>query len=207
MRRSTRSGLSVLLLALMAAQPALAFDYPLSPEAIREAYFLGKQSLEKRQEFFQQYKHSLPVPETGPQVGLIEVRTPFTFIADEVASAGPNYHAEDAQQEFLGKPGHFRVHVEIYFTATYPGANDTAATLGKFWEDFTIHLKQKAEIPSLKVVGEPIYSDQTISGYIGARIDVDYDVKKIDPGAATTIEVDTPDGQQVETIFDLSQLR
>lgn len=197
----------VALAAIFAAQPALAFDYPLSPEAIREGYFLGRQNSDRRQTFLQQYKHNLPVPETGPQVGLIQVETPFTFIADKVASANSNYHAQEAEQEFLGKPGHFRVHVEIYFTATYPGANDTAASLGKFWEDFTVHLKQKAEIPALRVFGQPIYSDQTISGYMGAMIDVDYNVKKIDPGAAATIEVDTPDGQQVKTTFDLARLR
>jgi hypothetical protein len=33
--------LSILLLALAIVPPALGFDYPLSPEAIREAYFLG----------------------------------------------------------------------------------------------------------------------------------------------------------------------
>lgn len=207
MRRPSRSRLSILLLALIAAQPALAFDYPLSPEAIREAYFLGKENADRRRAFLQQYKHSLPVPETGPQVGLIEVETPFTFIADKVSSERSDYHAQEAEQDFLGKPGHFRVHVKIYFTATYPGATDTAASLGNFWDDFKIHLKQKDEIPPLKVAGQPIYSDNTISGYMGAIIDVDYDVKKIDAGAATTIEVDTPDGQDVETTFDLAQLR
>jgi len=207
MKPLIRPAFSILLIALFATQPNFAFDYPLSPEAIREAYFLGKQNPERRQAFLQPYKHSLPVPESGPQVGLIEVETPFVFIAEQVSATGTDYHAQDAEQEFLGKPGHFRVHVEIYFTATYPGANDTAESLGKFWEDFTIHLKQKAEIPALKVSGEPIYSDQTISGYMGAKIDVDYNVKKIDPGALTTIEVDTPDGQDVETIFDLSQLK
>jgi hypothetical protein len=207
MNPRTRLVLSVALAGIFAARPSLAFEYPLSPEAIREAYFLGKQSSERRQAFLEQYKHSLPLPETGPQVGLIEVETPFVFIAEKVSAAGTNYHAQEAEQEFLGKPGHFRVHLEIYFTATYPGANDTAESLGKFWQDFTVHLKQKAEIPPLKVSGEPIYSDQTISGYMGARIDVDYNVKKIDPGTLTTIEVDTPDGQQVETTFDLSQLK
>ena len=207
MKSHIRPVLAVALAAIFAAQPALAFDYPLSPEAIREAYFLGKQNSDRRQAFLQPYKHSLPVPESGPQVGLIEIETPFTFIADAVSQAGSDYHAQEAEQDFLGKPGHFRVHVEIYFTATYPGANDTAASLGNFWSDFTIRLKQKTEIPSRKVAGQPIYSDQTVSGYIGATIDVDYEVKKIDPGAQTTIEVDTPDGQQVETTFDLSQLR
>jgi hypothetical protein len=207
MKPLVRPGLSILISAFFVAQAAFAFSYPLSPEAIREAYFLGKKSAEDRQDFIQQYKHRFPVPESGPQVGLIEVETPFVFVAEAIAASGMDYHAPDAEQEFLGKPGHFRVHVEIYFTATYPGANDTAASLGKFWEDFTVHLRQKNEIEPLKVTGEPIYSDQTISGYMGARIDVDYPLKQIDPGAMTTIEVDTPDGQQVDTVFDLSQLR
>ncbi|MGA8767449.1 MAG: hypothetical protein WB559_10540, partial [Candidatus Acidiferrales bacterium] len=69
------------------------------------------------------------------------------------------------------------------------------------------HLKQDAEIPSRSVHGKPIYDDNSLLGYDGATMDVDYDVKKIDPGAFTTIEVDTPDGQQVETTFSLNNLR
>ncbi len=68
-------------------------------------------------------------------------------------------------------------------------------------------MKQKAEVPSRSVHGQPIYSDDTISGYIGATIDVGYDVNKLDSGEPTTIEVDTPDGQQVEANFSFNELR
>jgi hypothetical protein len=40
-----------------------------------------------------------------------------------------------------------------------------------------------------------------------AAIDVDYDVRKIDSGALTTVDVDTPDGQNIETTFALNGLR
>jgi len=207
MKRIARWGLAVLLPALMIAQPALAYDYPLSPEAIREAYFLGKASPEKRQAFFEPYRQNLPVPKTGANVALIEVETPFACVVDAISHAPASYHAPDAEQDYLGKPAEFRVQVEVYFTETYPKPTDTAATLGDFWRDFQVHMKQKGEVPSRSVHGQPIYSDDTISGYIGAMIDVSYDVEKVDSGALTTIEVDTPDGQQVETDFSFNNLR
>ncbi|HXQ26460.1 MAG TPA: hypothetical protein VN822_08660 [Candidatus Acidoferrales bacterium] len=207
MKASGRLALSILLLAATAAQPLVAFDYPLSSEAIREAYFLGTANSDKRQAFFEKYRHNLPVPKSGADVALIEVETPFVCVVDAIAQAPMNYFAQEAEQDYLGKPGKFRVHVEIYFTPTYPKPDDTAVTLGDFWRDFKIHLKQDAEIPPLSVHGQPIYSEDTISGYIGATIDVEYNVKKIDAGGFTTVEVDTPDGQQVETTFQLNNLR
>jgi hypothetical protein len=207
MNTTLRWALLILLLAVLVAQPALGFDYPFSPEAIREAYFLAKANPEKRQEFFEPYRHNLPPPKSGANVGLIEVETPFAFLVDALMQTPMDYHAADAEKDYLGKPGEFRVHVEIYFTDAYPKPTDTAGTLGEFWNNFQVHLKQDSEVSALSVHGQPIYSDDTISGYIGARIDADYDVNKIDSGALTTIEVDTPDGQQVETSFSLNSLR
>src|SRR5271170_1594575 len=206
MRPIVRSLLPVLL-AVMIAQPALGFDYPFSSETIREAYFLAKANPEKRQEFFERYRHNLPPPKSGANVGLIEVETPFGFLVNALTQTPMDYHAADAEKDYLGKPGQFRVHVEIYFTDTYPKPTDTAGTLGEFWNDFHVHLKQDSEVHARSVHGAPIYSDETISGYEGALIDVDYDVNKLDSGALTTIQVDTPDGQEVETTFSLNELR
>jgi len=207
MRRCSRSGLSLFLLALVAAQSATAFEYPLSSEAIREAYFLARENSDRQTEFLERYKHNLPAPKTGPDVALVELRTPFTLVAEKIGQTNTSYHAQDAEKDFQGKTGRFGVHVEIYFTATYPKPTDTAQSLGDFWNDLKVRLKQGSEISPLKTTGRPIFSDQTISGYMGAMIDADYDAAKIDRGAPATIEVDTPDGQDVETTFDLTQLR
>ena len=200
-----RWALPVLFSAILIVEPALAFDYPLSPEAIREAYFLAKAGPEKQREFFEPYRHTPPIPESGPNVALIEVETPFACIVDAMSHAQADYHAPDAEKQYLGKPGQFRVHVEIFFTATYP--KPTERVQENFWQDFQVHLKQEAEIPSRGVHGQAIYNDDSISGFDGATIDVDYDVKKIDAAGITTVEVDTPDGQQVETTFSLNSLR
>lgn len=198
--------LLILLLAATAAQPLFGFDYPLSPEAIREAYFLGKAHPERINAFFEKYRHNLPVPESGPHVALIEVETPFACIVDELNSGSPNDHAQEAEQKFLGKPGQFRVHVDIYFTPSYPGLTYETAPA---WEDFKVHLKQDAEIEAQSIHGHLIYSydENGEGGVVGATIEAEYDVNKIDAGGITTVEVDTPDSQQVETTFNLNSLR
>lgn len=88
----------------------------------------------------------------------------------------------------MGKPEHFRVHVEIYFTLSYPGPGYSNAALTDLWKDFKVHLKQDAEVEPQAIDGEPIYSegDDGPIGIIGAAIEAEYDVGKIDSGALTT---------------------
>jgi len=127
---------------------------------------------------------------------------------DELNSGSPNDHAQEAEQRYLGKPGRFRVHVDIYFTPSYPGPAYEVAPAG-VWEDFKVHLKQDAEIEAQSIHGHLIYSydENGEGGVIGATVEAEYDVNKIDAGGITTVEVDTPDGQQVETTFSLNSLR
>ena len=207
MKASAGWVISVYVLSVICARPLVAFGYPLSSEAIREAYFLAAGDPSKKSEFFEKYKHQMPVPKSGPDVSLIEVETPFACIVDKIAGRLSNYHAADAEQDYLGKPGCFRVHVEIDFSATWPQPEDTAATRSDFWKDFKVRLKQRSEITPRSIRGQPIYDTDALVGFTGATIDLDYNVKKIDPSAITTVDVDTPDGRQVETTFNLNSLR
>jgi hypothetical protein len=202
-----RSWLVIVLAALTMAQPALAFEYPLTSEAIREAYFLGKASSSKKAEFFEKYTHHLPMPKSGPYVAWISVETPFACVVDKVSRTPLNYHAPDAEQDFLGKPGCFRVRLEIDFTPTYPDPTGATAVPSDFWRDFKVHLRQRKKIPPRSVQGQPIYNTEALLGFTGATMRLDYDVKRIDPAAPATIEVDTPDGQHAQTTFDLAKLR
>src|SRR5271155_5886204 len=115
MKLIARWGLSVLLLAMLIAQPAFAYNYPLSPEAIREAYFLGKGDANRRADFFGKYTQQLPAPKKGVHVAVIQFETPYVVIAERVSQNVSNYFAPDAEQEFLGKPGICRVRVQVYF--------------------------------------------------------------------------------------------
>lgn len=215
MKALYRCGLVSSLVALMIVPPALAYEEYLSSEVIRQAYFVAKEQQDRRAEFLRPYRHLLPAPKTGPLVGLIEVQTPMIYAMYSIANAGhddpaeqEDYHAQEAEQDFLGKSSHFRVEVQISFTATYPKPGANMDSLGDFWDDFRIHLTQAHEIPALRVSGHPVFNDASGSyGYIGATIDADYDPAKIDSAEPVTVEVDTPDGPRVKTTFDLARLQ
>ena len=203
--RSFAVATSALLAASALATAVLAFSNPLSPEDVREAYFLATGDATKREDFFAKYTHVLPVPQTGPNIQSIEVETPFACVVNDIVLTKINYHEPDAQEDYFGKPGQFRIRVQIYFTPTWPTA--APSQLGRFWDDFHIHLKQGNEIASRSEIGTPIYSDQTLSGYTGATVEADYNVNRIKTGPVT-VQVTGPEGVvRAETSFDLDGLR
>ncbi|HEX4074468.1 MAG TPA: hypothetical protein VHX49_03615 [Candidatus Acidoferrales bacterium] len=217
MKSPARSKVPILLLLmiLVALQPALAYNNPLSSEAIREAYFLGKRNDEQTAAFFLKYVHALPEPKSGPYVSSIGIDTPYSAIVRRAQRAPIGYHAEEAEQEFLGKGGTFSVFVEIDFTASYPDPAQFSAYVNgavlvpDFWKDFKIQLTQDRKVEAQSVRGGPIYSDYAIDEYglAGAEVELEFDPAKIDPSVPATVDVLTPDGQDVQTTFDLAELR
>jgi len=214
MKTNARLRLFTFLLAVAVALPALAFEYPLSSTSIREAYFIGRQDQQKREKFFATYTKLLPVPQSGPHIGVIQLETPFVVVVERTAQAISNYHAQDAEQEFTDKPGIFRVRIRIDLTASY-GWTMPAPRGGirlrpdDFWKDFKVRMLQDEEIPSQSVHGSPIYSLADESGssqLIGAWIVLDYNAEKV-KSALATVEVIPPEGEKVEVTFDLDELR
>lgn len=198
--------LTSLFLSLVATA-VLAFDNPLSADAVREAYFIATGDPGKRTAFFEKYTHHLPTPKTGPAISSIQIETPFAAVVQDISDHSLNVRAPDAVKQFYGKPSHFRVRVSIAFTQSYPPSASTSMQLGSFWNDFHIHLSQGGEkISSLSHNGKPIYGDQTPSGYIGATLVASYDPNKIHSGPATVV-VTGPDDARVEASFDLNALR
>jgi hypothetical protein len=213
MKPSAGLTFSVLGAVLAVAVPALAFQYPLSSTEIRDAYFIGKQYDLRAAEFFAQYKHVLPAPETGSYVAAISISTPFVQVAERSGSTA-DYDSLDAQKEFESKRLPFRVRVEIDVTPTYSGlvpsdARDIFSPAEDSWQDFEVELIQGKKIPAKSVRGALFYTDgaPNVYGIGGAIIQLLYDAEKIDTHADVTIQVHTPDGQDVETTFDLGRLR
>jgi hypothetical protein len=210
MKIQTHLGVLAVLTALAVALPALAYDYPLSPEAVREAYMLGKADSMKRAEFFAKYTQQFPLPKTGSHVASIQLETPFAVVVEHTTQA-INYYAPDAAQEFSGKPGVFRVHVQIDLTESYGAfmpsmSGGRRLRPGDFWRDFKIRLIQGKEIHARSVHGAPLYTGGDASVLSGAEVDLEYDAAKVKSDNAT-VEVVTPDGQDVKATFDLGTLR
>jgi hypothetical protein len=205
MKRILRSGLPLSLLAILAAQPVGAYDYPLSSESIRQAYFLGSGDPDKRTLFFEKYTKRYPVPQSGVYVGLIEFETPYVQIAARIAQKVSSYHAPDAVEEFLGKPATCRVRVEVYW-----GYNNAAAIAGRGNYgplDYTVRLKQKDKEIPLKSK----WSQTLVAGYsapidVGIEFDNEYDADNVE-SAPATVEVVGPDGKTLTETFDLDGLR
>jgi hypothetical protein len=209
MKTILRGGLSLLLPAAILAQSAAAYDYPLSSEGIREAYFLGSGDRNKRIEYFEKYTKRYPVAKSGQYVASIFFETPYVLIAERASQSFSNYFAPDAVKDYLGKPAVCRVRAEIYFGIP-------TSPVARFRSDYAVRLKQHdKEIPiRAKWIEAMVSSDLAPASFdsapveAGMYLNAEYDADNIDPEAPATIEIVAPDGNNdiVETL-DLVSLR
>jgi hypothetical protein len=219
MKPAARSGLVVLLgtfvVLILIAFPALAYQYPLSTSDIRNAYLLGYAKDLSTANFFAPYARQFPVPESGPYIATITLKTPYGQLV-ELGQSALNADVQGAEEEYATRKLPFLVQVGVVdLTATYPGApaSDTAAPgvpLPDFQRDFPARLVQDGqEIAVQSTQVYLLYSDSAFNTYSvsGATIEYRYDPEKIDPDDEVTFEVHTPDDQDVETTFDLGHLR
>ena len=218
MKPAARSGFAVLLgpfaLVLLIALPALALQYPLSSSDIRNAYLLGYAKDLNTTNFFAPYMHEFPVPETGPHIAKITIKTPYGQLV-ELGQSVFNADVQGAEEEYATRKLPFLVQVGVDLTPTYPDPhtwNPTAPgfPVPDFQRDFPVQLVQGD-----KTIGEQstqvylLYSEGAYNASVvsGAIIEYRYDPGKIDPDDEVTIEVQTPDDQEIETTFDLGHLR
>ncbi len=196
----------VILLAFSAAA-ASAYEWPLSPESVREAYFLGRRNDDKTREFLARCVKRLPLPKSGPHVSEIEIGTPYKQVVLRARQA-LNYSAQQAEQEYRQRPPVFLVRVQINVTPTYR-PNLLVARPDEFWRGFQTRLVQKEAIAPKGISGRLLYSYPSYgqSAWVrGAEMFVEFDVTQIS-SAPVRIEVLTPDGQTAQAEFDLRDLR
>jgi hypothetical protein len=218
MKSAARSGLVILLgtfvISALIALPALAYQYPLSSSDIRNAYLLGYAKDLNTTNFFAPYVRELPMPETGPHVAKIALKTPYGQLV-ELGQSAVNADVQGVEEEYATRKLPFLVQVGVDLTPTYPDPltwNPTAPgfPVPDFQRDFPVQLVQDD-----KKIGEQstqvylLYSEGAFNTYevSGAIIEYRYDPEKIDPDNEITVEVQTPDDQEVETTFDLGHLR
>ena len=212
---------SVLAAALLLSPSSLAFDVPLSDQAVREAYFLGQRNDERTAEFLEKYRRHLPAPEAGPWISTVELLTPFAETVELSRQRSFGYSAQSAAKDYQGRGNFIRVTVSVEFTASYGPLIEeeikqrAGSTKGfafrspDFWKDFTYRFFDgDTAIDSLEMQGHPTFrSVGNNSVMTGATISLVYDAEKISSPADAAVVVDTPDGQQAVATFDLSRLR
>jgi hypothetical protein len=207
------SFLTVMVVVLVFALPALAYQYPLSSADVREAYLLGTRRDSLTASFFAKYRHDLRQPRTGPWVSDIIIETPYTQVV-EMGQADQNPDTQQAEIDLPKKNFLFIVRVGINFTDTYPSTPknppEPRPIIPDFEKDFKIRMSQKDKkiIQPSSVKTILLDSGDYGNGQItGAVLELTYKSEDIDPSADLAIKVLTPDDQDVETTFDLNSLK
>jgi hypothetical protein len=193
----TQNALPKLLTMILVALPARAYDYPLTPTAIRDAYFLGKRQGGFGTEFLADYRHVIPSLRVEEFISFARIETPFVQVAVQ-SSRKLNYSAQDAVQDFLGKPLSFRIHLEICYM---PNAPPDAVKIKL--------IQNRKEIVPTSVERSAFYpptDPYTRVPSIGETMNLDVDALKLD-GSTLTIHIETPDGRNALIEFDLQSLR
>ena len=207
------SFLIVMVVVLVFALPALAYQYPLSSSDVREAYLLGTRRDSLTASFFAKYRHDLRQRRSGPWVSDIIIETPYTQVV-EMGQADQNPDTQQAEIDLPKKNFLFIVRVGINFTDTYPSTPknppEPRPIIPDFEKDFKIRMSQKDKkiIQPSSVKTILLDSGDYGNGQItGAVLELTYKTEDIDPSGDLAIKVLTPDDQDVETTFDLNSLK
>jgi len=193
-----------LVVGLFVVSPALAYEYPLSASAIREAYFLGTGARGHDASFYDGYARTIPNPAKEPPVSTITIDTPYLQIAEHSRDT-PNYHVQDAVEDYAGKPAKFLVFADVYFhppTGKQENENSEAGV--------AIELTQKHKTIPTKVVDSwelyPFRDARNSAESAGEHIELACDAGDV-ADSPLKISVKTPDGKSFEVEFDLQQLK
>jgi len=204
---------------LLLSPSVLAFDSPLSSQAIREAYFLGQRHDNAR--YLDTYTKFLAPPETGPYISSMQFLTPFAQLIQLSSLHSTGYSAQQAEQEHRKQTETVTIVIEIQLTNSYgallaqPAGSRSGSGTGyrlrspDFWRDFGVQVSQgEKEIEPARLHGQPNYScsgDGSCS-LTGATLWLHFPAKAFESDTAT-VAITPPVGAPVAVDFDLSRLR
>ncbi|MHB8486961.1 MAG: hypothetical protein ACYDCM_14710 [Candidatus Acidiferrales bacterium] len=200
-RTKVRVALRLLALVVIASLPANGYEQFLTSESVREAFFLGQRRDEGTARFLAAYRHDFPLPKKGPHISRAQVLTPYAQIVLGSEDGAIQGTVMDAEREYQTQPSVFLVQLRVFATPTYYSASQ----LKELWEKLSIRVMQGKLLKPSKIN----YISRRFPGNRGpggTDIELQFDVAQI-ASAPITIEVSSPDGQRIETKFDLGQLK
>jgi hypothetical protein len=205
--------LAAILVALAAsalfAPAVFAFHRHLSPEQVHEAYFVGRDQ-HHRDAFFAAYVHQPQQPDTGPNVQIIEFRTPYEQVAIRSRdNSWSNYSPSDAEHDYESLSPEVIVRVLIYETQTFSfSATDAQPDTAGFKFHISQHGRAmdyaKVTVDDAVPVGAGSYGS---AGLGGIDIQLHVPVSGFKSSDPVTVKVLAPTGQTYSTTFDLAILQ
>jgi len=187
-----------IVLSLILASPLCAYDFPLSENAIRDAYFLGKQQTGLGTDFLAKYSRAIPELKVEPYISRVRIETPFFQVAEQ-ASKALNYSAQDAVKDFYGKRAVLRMYLEVCYEADAPLPNSVRISVIQ-------KNKPAAPLSDERSAFFPPSDVYMRVPNLGEKVTLEFDPAKLD-SSTLTIRIDTPNGQHSTTEFDLQSIR
>lgn len=190
----------------MISRGAYAFEYPVPPDDVLEAYYLGQTSDHaKLANFYQRYIQHLPYPSSHPiaYVESVEFRTPYEQIVLRSQMHLNRQTALEADDEYQKNPGLVQVRIVVSFKAGYESV----------WQPPDLD-RYKISVSQGKVIepkGTPstgICNPSSEGACTNLRVEftLRFDAEQFRQGV-TTVKVVTPEGQAFQTKFDLTRLK
>lgn len=216
MMTRTRNYFVLAAIVFVAITGAQAYERELTPRHVREAFFLGRDTTFRLENFLKDYTVTLAVPERGPHVQRIALSTPFKEMVDRARRSPDGYNAVKAEEDYRTSPPPLSIEVTVLLTPAYPAhtpygfpiIGSVAWRDPDFWQDVQVQLFQQGEVEPLSRSGRPILSCDSGGGcwLVGGVVTVSYDPEKVAARSAHIVVV-PPEGAPVEAEFDLGRLR
>jgi hypothetical protein len=228
MNRATHLYTANFLLALCLAncRTAAAYEVPLSPAALHEAYILGQRNDQTTASFRNPYSKQITEESKAPHIAEIQILTPFAQVVDLSRQFTSGYSEEQAAREYHQRGNTVVVRILLMLPAAYPKPEpapnetpappqqspppNTALQPENFWQNFRFDTKQHGKtVATRSIHNKPIYSTptkDTPAVLDGATVWLEYDAKDM-ASEETVVEVTTPDSKTINATFDLKKLR
>lgn len=214
-RRSRRCVAGLVCLAILLPSGTFAFDYPLQPEEVEEAYSLGRTTnREDLANFLNQYEHDFQYPSDDPDhpiayVTSVEFQTPYEqIVLKSLRSA--QYSKFKAGEDYEASAGAVFVRVVVALRINFNGPVPPA-------DSFQVALSQAKPIEPVKsatrVLCDP-YSMYPAAQYptgdactiYTREFVLQFDYDQFASGKAT-VKVLLPEGKPLETKYNLDKLK
>jgi hypothetical protein len=214
---------SVFLTVLSLVPQLSAYDVPLTPPAVHDAWVLGQRNDQATAEFLVPYsKQVTNTAPTGPHIAEIEVLTPFAQVVDKSRKNLSDYTEPQAVQDYRQRGDTVVVRIRLMLPGAFPESERSPqapsaspaqkATLRpeNFWKNFQFTVKQgEKTLTPRSIQNKPVYSAATNSApstLDGQMVWLEFEAKNV-ASDEILVEVTTPEAKTVAMNFDLKKLR
>jgi hypothetical protein len=215
-----------LAIGLSLAPSTDAYEVPLNPSSLHDAWVLGQRNDQATAEFLAPYSQQFNATnvQNTPQVAEIQVLTPFAQVVDQSRqNLSGRYTEQQAVQAYHHQGDTVIVLIRLMLPGAYPQSERSpqappASSHGQsavlrpenFWQNFQFAVKQNGKVLATRSISnKAVYSSATNAAPAtldGQTVWLEYDSKSVAP-EEITVDVTSPDAKTITTNFDLKKLR